>query len=601
MLTPSQVIVLATPVFFGLIAIEWWISLRRGRNAYALADAISSLNLGVLSQTSAVFTKLLTLGIYTAIASHAALWSNDAFWLSLPGWLLALVFYDFCYYWLHRMGHEVGALWAAHAVHHQSQAYNLSTALRQTSSGALLGWIFYLPMALAGVPPLVFAVVGLIDLLYQFWVHTEQVKKLGWFDRWFCSPSNHRVHHAVNDRYLDRNYGGIFIFWDRLFGTFKEEDEREPCVYGTRGLLNSWDPLWANTTVYRQLAHDSWHAKNWGDKLRIWLKPPGWRPADVVQRFPKPAFDLDAHRTLFAPAMSQRLRWFASLQFVVLVAGTSFFLWNADQSPLANNLIWFGVLLTSQWALGAVMQARIGAWMALMLQSGALATATAALGWQEWHWLFKPVTMVFAIFYVATYAEFEKGTAQKHSKSAKHWLLAALALSMLGDVFLMLDGLFIPGLVSFLLAHLCYIALFKQNAPWFANRSAMVLIGLIALTMYGYLWQGGLPAELRIPVLAYVGVIATMSAQAWGCYRVQPNRGTLLVALGASFFMLSDSILAINRFVQPLPWSAIWVLSSYYLAQALIVQGSLKRRDSTSSSEEAGSISTGMASPSGLT
>jgi sterol desaturase/sphingolipid hydroxylase (fatty acid hydroxylase superfamily) len=135
---------------------------------------------------------------------------------------LALVFYDFCYYWLHRAGHRVAVLWAAHVVHHQSEDYNLSTALRQTSSGFLLGWIFYLPMAVAGVPPLVFGVVALVDLLYQYWVHTQQIGRLGWFDRWFCSPSNHRVHHAVNDRYLDKNYGGILIVWDRLFGSFIE-------------------------------------------------------------------------------------------------------------------------------------------------------------------------------------------------------------------------------------------------------------------------------------------------------------------------------------------------------------------------------------------
>ena len=581
MLTPSQVIVLATPVFFALIAVEWVISLKRGRNAYALADAISSLNLGVLSQTSAVFTKLLTLGIYTFVASHVALIEADAFWMSLPGWILALLFYDFCYYWLHRMGHEVGVLWAAHAVHHQSQAYNLSTALRQTSSGALLGWLFYLPMALAGVPPLVFAVVGLIDLLYQFWVHTEQVKKLGWFDRWFCSPSNHRVHHAVNEQYLDKNYGGILIIWDRLFGTFKEEDDKEPCVYGTRGLLQSWDPLWANASVYRQLAHDSWHARNWLDKLRVWLKPPGWRPVDVAQRFPKPTFDLDAHRSIYAPPMSPPLRWFSGLQFLALVTGTAVFLWQADQSPLSRNLIWFGVLLTGQWALGAAMQGRISPWMALMLQSGALATATAALGLREWHWLFKPATMVFALLCIATCASPAWISIQKTSKKHVYLLLAAIVFSLGGDVFLMLDGqfrlgLFIPGLISFLLAHACYIALFKTDTPWFASRRALWLIATIGAAMYAYLFTHGLPAAMRIPVAVYVSVIALMAAQAWGRYQVQQDRSALLVALGASAFMFSDSILAINRFVQPLPWAAIWVLASYYVAQALIVQGSLR-------------------------
>ena len=161
-----------------------------------------------------------------------------------------MLLYDFLYYWLHRAGHEVNILWAAHVVHHQSEDYNLSTALRQTSTGGLLGWIFYLPMALLGFPVSVFVGVALIDLLYQFWVHTEQIGKLGWFDRVFCSPSNHRAHHAVNDRYLDRNYGGILILWDRLFGTFVEEDDRDRPIYGTRSPLRSFNPLWANAEVY---------------------------------------------------------------------------------------------------------------------------------------------------------------------------------------------------------------------------------------------------------------------------------------------------------------------------------------------------------------
>ena len=579
MLSPSQVIVLVTPVFFILMAVEWAVGMRRGRSAYRLDDAIASLNLGVLSQTSAVFTKLLTLGLYTVVAGHLALVQADAFWLSLPGWLLALVFYDFCYYWLHRMGHEVGVLWAAHAVHHQSQDYNLSTALRQTSSGALLGWIFYLPMALAGVPPLVFAVVGLVDLLYQFWVHTEQVGRLGWFDRWFCAPSNHRVHHAVNDRYLDKNYGGILIVWDRLFGTYKTEDDEEPCVYGTRGLLRSWDPLWANVAVYRQLAHDSWHARRLGDKLRVWFKPPGWRPPDVANRFPRPAFDLDEHRVRYAPAMPAGLRWFSALQFAVLVAGTAAFLWQADQAPLAHNLLWFGVLLAGQWTLCAAMQGRISPWLALMLQSGALATATAALGLTGWHQLFKPLAMVFALFCLAASARSFLESNGNHAKT-QVWIAAgALFFSLAGDAFLMFEGFFIPGLVSFLLAHVCYIALLRSDAPWLASRRALACISLVAAAMYALLWLGGLPAALRLPVLAYVGVIATMAAQAWGRHRVLRNPASLLVAAGASLFMLSDSLLAINRFVQPLPWAAVGVLATYYAAQALILHGFLRRAD----------------------
>jgi len=574
-MSPSQIIVLATPVFFLLIAIELAIGYKRRRNTYRLADAVSSISLGMLSQTSAVFTRLLRIGIYTALFEHVALWRNDAFWMSVPGWLLALVFYDFCYYWLHRMGHESAVLWAAHAVHHQSQDYNLSTALRQTSSGALLGWVFYVPMALAGVPPLVFAVVGLIDLLYQFWVHTEQVGRLGWFDRWFCSPSNHRVHHAVNDPYLDKNYGGILIMWDRMFGTFKDEDDREKCVYGTRGLLNSWDPLWANAQVYAGLAHDSWHARNWLDKLRVWLKPPGWRPADVAERFPKPAFSM-AQMVPYHPPMARAVQWFALVQFALMLAGVAAFLWQADSAPLAENAIWFATLLVAQWALGAVMQGRIGMLMALVLQSGALATATSALGFMQWHWVFKPLTMVLAIILVAISAYSTRARGQFHSKIPLGLLCAALAGSLAGDVFLMVEGYFIPGLVSFLVAHLFYVALFKREQRWFPHRGALAATLGVGVAMYAFLWTGGLPAALRGPVAAYVLVIAVMAAQAIGRATALRDAASLLVAIGAGFFMLSDSLLATHRFVSPLPWSPVWVLSTYYAAQALIVAGTLQ-------------------------
>ncbi len=210
-MSPSQIIVLATPVFLLLIAVEWVVGWRRGRNTYRLDDALSSIGLGMLSQVGAVFTPLLKIGLYTAVHSQLALVPDTGFWTTLPGWLLALLVYDFLYYWNHRLGHTVAVFWAAHVVHHQSQDYNLSTALRQPSSYPLLGWVFYLPMALAGVPPLVFVVVGLVDLLYQFWIHTEHIGPLGRFDRWFASPSNNRVHHAVNDRYVHKNYGGILM------------------------------------------------------------------------------------------------------------------------------------------------------------------------------------------------------------------------------------------------------------------------------------------------------------------------------------------------------------------------------------------------------
>ncbi|MDM0049101.1 lysoplasmalogenase family protein [Variovorax sp. J22R115] len=564
---PGQIIVLATPVFFLLIGIEFFVGRLRarrgtGQDTYRLPDTLNSIGLGMLSQISAAITGLLRIGIYTAIWSAFALFRNDEFWMQWYGWVLALVFYDFCYYWLHRFGHESAVLWAAHVVHHQSQHYNLSTALRQTSSGVLLGWIFYLPMALAGVPPLVFGAVALIDLLYQFWVHTEQVGKLGWFDRWFCSPSNHRVHHAVNDRYIDRNYGGVLIVWDRLFGSFKEEDE--PCVYGTRSPLQSWDPVWANAEVYWSLARDTWRTRRWSDKLRIWVKPPGWRPADVAAADPKPPFDISQVRR-YEPRASRGAQVFAAMQFVALLGGATAFLWYSDTLPFTSSLVWLVALTAGLWATGAVLQGRLSVIEVLFIDAAALATASGALGIAGLHFVFKPLALVILIAFALV-------RARSTNMPGRFALLltAGLVASLAGDVLLMWPQFFVPGLVCFLLAHVAYIALFVSGVGLFPLRRALAATLAIGVPMYAFLWWGGLPSGLRVPVGIYVVVIACMAAQALGRAAVFSDASARRVAVGACLFMLSDALLATNRFVSPLPVASLWVLASYYAAQWLI-------------------------------
>jgi sterol desaturase/sphingolipid hydroxylase (fatty acid hydroxylase superfamily)/acyl dehydratase len=335
----GRAIVLATPVFLALIALGYAWGRRTGRNTYGLADAVSSIALGIMSRYTAVFTRLLRVGVHAAAASSLSLVPAEAaaeFWTSPLGWVLALAFYDFCCYWLHRAGHESAIFWAAHVVHHQSRHYNLSTALRQTSSDALLGWVVYLPMAVAGVPPEVFAIVALVDLLYRFWVHTEHVGKRGAFDRWFVSPSNHRVHHAIQDGYLDRNCDGVLVVRDRLFGTSVEEGER--CTYGTRKPLDSWDPVWANVEVYAGIARDAWHARDWRDKARVVFGRPGWRPADVAARFPVATLD-PARPGRFDPEATPTARALAIACFVVALGATTAFLWEADTLPVAVRAI----------------------------------------------------------------------------------------------------------------------------------------------------------------------------------------------------------------------------------------------------------------------
>jgi alkylglycerol monooxygenase len=370
MITPERIMSWAIPGFFVCIAIEFAVAKWRGRESYHSNDAINSLGLGLISQIVGVFTRLFNIGIYAWCAQHLALFHLPTD--SVLVWVSGLLLYDLAYYWLHRCGHRVGVLWAAHVVHHQSEDYNLSTALRQTGSGFLLGWLFYLPLALLGYPVEVFAVIALIDLLYQFWVHTEQVGRLGWFDRVFCSPSNHRAHHAVNERYLDRNYGGILIVWDRLFGSFVEENDDDPPVYGTRSPLRSWNPLWANAEVYWAIAQDAWHARRWRDKLLVWIKPPGWRPADVAARFPKPEFDIQ--RARYSPPMSRALTAYCLGQFALLLVMGVHFLGVAPLVALSVALAYAAYLTFAMCTLGALMEGRRGAqWLE------AVRTASTAL------------------------------------------------------------------------------------------------------------------------------------------------------------------------------------------------------------------------------
>jgi alkylglycerol monooxygenase len=344
-------ILYAIPLFFLLISLELLADRWRGVSTYRLADALNSLSAGVLSQASGLLTRVIGLMGYVLFWEHFALFelSADSLWV----WVFAFIFYDLCYYWAHRIGHERNVFWAAHVVHHQSEEYNLTTALRQTSTGFLLSWIFYVPMALCGIPPTVFFTVAVMNLLYQFWVHTRHVPKLGWFEWIFITPSNHRVHHAQNPRYMDRNYGGVFILWDRLFGTFQEELDEEPVVFGITTPLASWNPLWANLHFYVQLWRDAVHAASWRDKLRIWFMPTGWRPADVVAGYPLVKPELSQFAKFEVPLPTSR-KLYASLQFVVYVLGTSGLLMIGSSQPLEYLLpgwIWvaFGLYSIGFW------------------------------------------------------------------------------------------------------------------------------------------------------------------------------------------------------------------------------------------------------------
>jgi hypothetical protein len=221
------------------------------------------------------------------------------------------------------------------------------------------------------VAPENYVVAELAVLLYQVWIHTEQVGKLGWFDRIFSSPSNHRVHHAVNGAYVDRNFGQVLIIWDRLFGTYVPEGA-EACVYGTRKPLDSWDPLHANLAVYGALLRDAWRARRWRDKLRIWFMPPGWRPADVAQRYPDRPFELAAVRR-FDPPIRRGALWFGCLQFVALLGACAAYLWYAPDLGFGRAAAYVAAMSAGLWVTGRVFQGAMGVRHALLADALVLA------------------------------------------------------------------------------------------------------------------------------------------------------------------------------------------------------------------------------------
>lgn len=276
-------VIIAIPMYFTLMAVELVYESITNRKTYRLNDAITNISTGVLQQLSGTFLAVVKVGLYVVMYEYVSVFKLEQTWLVFA---LAFVFWDFCYYWEHRLAHEISLFWGGHSVHHQSEDYNLSVALRQSSTSFIWGIPIYLPMAVLGFHPNHFLLAGGINLLYQFWIHTEHIGKMPrWFEAVMNTPSHHRVHHGRDPKYLDKNYAGVFIIWDRLFGTFQEEEERPH--YGTTKPLNSWNPVYANFAHYIVLFKYVGKAKSLKDGFRILFKPPGWLP-DYLGGFDQP-------------------------------------------------------------------------------------------------------------------------------------------------------------------------------------------------------------------------------------------------------------------------------------------------------------------------
>ena len=293
---------IAVPFFLLALLLELTYGKIINHNTYRLNDTISSLFMGSLRGTSGILKIGFSGYIYYQIETYFALWRMDSsLWIT---WIFAFIAYDFFYYWFHRISHERQIFWASHVAHHQSEEYNLSTALRQTGTGFFISWIFYIPLFLIGVPSYVMVSVASINLIYQFWVHSRHIPKLGWYELFFVTPSNHRVHHAQNDIYIDKNYGGVFIVWDRLFSTFQEEQENEECVYGIRGAIKTFDPVKANIHVYQKIIRDLAFSISFKNFYKVLTARTGWSPNGSTQGSSKEKFiyeDFEKHDPEVAP------------------------------------------------------------------------------------------------------------------------------------------------------------------------------------------------------------------------------------------------------------------------------------------------------------
>lgn len=276
----------AIPVFLVFIVVEALWAWSRGMKINRGADTISSLSSGMTNILKDVLGLSVAVVGYDWLVRRVAIFETGTAWYVF---VIAFVAKDLAGYWIHRIEHTVNIFWNRHIIHHSSEEFNLSCALRQSISEvfSFVG-IFLLPAALVGVPTQVIAVIAPVQLFAQFWYHTRMIGKMGWLERIIVTPSHHRVHHAINVEYLDKNFGQVFILWDKWFGTFQPELADVPPVYGVKRPVRTWNPFLIGLQHAWLLARDAWRTTHLWDKVRIWFMPTGWRPADVAARWPVP-------------------------------------------------------------------------------------------------------------------------------------------------------------------------------------------------------------------------------------------------------------------------------------------------------------------------
>jgi alkylglycerol monooxygenase len=348
-----QVLNFGIPLFLLLIAIEWLVSRYKGIGVANSMDTISSLSSGITNVIKDVLGLTVVIVSYGWMVEHLAIFNIQS---TLSLYVLAFIGKDFAGYWGHRFEHTINLLWNRHIIHHSSEEYNLSCALRQNISVVFSIFFFlYIPLAILGVPQKVIAVVAPLHLFAQFWYHTRLIGKMGWLEKIIVTPSHHRVHHSINVEYMDKNFAQIFIVWDKLFGTFQEELESVPPVYGVTRPVETWNPILINLQHFWLLVRDAWRARSWWDKIRIWFMPTGWRPSDVQQEFPVFAL-MDVHlQKKYQPPSSTLLQAWSWFQLIFHFMLMMYAFNRIAEFSFTNSVLHGGFIVLSVFAYTTLM------------------------------------------------------------------------------------------------------------------------------------------------------------------------------------------------------------------------------------------------------
>ena len=403
---PMNLIIYAIPVFFLLIGVELLIIKSKQLSYYRFNDAITNLSCGIGSTVMGVFFKTLTVLVYIKLFEMTPLNGKipNAWWV----WVLLFFGADFFYYWFHRLAHEISIMWGSHAVHHQSEEYNLTVALRQAWYQGAFSFVFYLPLAVLGFPPVMFFVVSQVITLYQFWIHTRLINKLpAPVEYIFNTPSHHRVHHGVNPQYIDKNHAGTLIIWDRMFGTF--EPEVEVVVYGITKQAKSWNPIWLNFEYWWDLFKDVFKVRQVRNAILLLLKMPGWKPEELggTQALkPVTPETFDKYNT----EISAGLNYYILFQFVMILLGSTAFLVLLGKGPLNENLVLkisvVGLIFLSLLNVGGMFEKR--SWVVYLEYFRIVALSLVMFFLLGDNSLFNPYTVLTVIIAVISFVWFTR-------------------------------------------------------------------------------------------------------------------------------------------------------------------------------------------------